>query len=391
MSCAYTYSRATCIVLLFFNLNYADFTDHMSVIDKETFLVYRRYYFIARLDNTIEVLKKLYSKSDQRKIMLLGYQVDPEEILPGYECEKFKHKAIRHSIACIRETDCIKPLFKVWDSFRAYKLLKDDLFVEDFSKEIFLITRNTINYLQRCHIIECFKHSCMDCPISFYSLDRLLQDIDFMISYFDGCSYSADEVINRLNNLADLKDLKFLVNTDDVAFRFYCLKRLKKVIDFLGTLSPEEFSISHKEDAVVQFQAYKNKTVMQLWEDLVQYKYIDDEQCMRHFLYLLHHILCNQAKKHTLLNDEVLETETDYMLDSHIDDMPIEELLDAIDSIMSNISHIHQHYQHSGLSLMQWVQVYWWIPAALFSSVCFKLIKYYYFHTSNLFRDSFKI
>jgi hypothetical protein len=74
-----------------------------------------------------------------------------------------------------------------------------------------------------------------------------------------------------------------------------------------------------------------------------------------------------------------------------MDDMPIEELLDAIDGIMNNIVHIHQHYQHSGLSLMQWVKVYWWIPAALFTSVCFKLIKYYYFHTPNLFRDSFKI
>lgn len=392
MNSTYTYVKTVYTLLLFFNLMHADFSDRMSIIDKETFLVYRRYYFIARLDNTIELLKKLYLKSDQRKIMLLGHQVDSEEILPRYECEKFKHKTIRYSIACIHETDCIKPLFNVWDSFKGYKLLKDDLFIEDFSKEIFLIMRNTINYLQRCQLVEGFKHSCMYSPINAYSLDVLLQDIDCMVGYLHNCSNSSQEVIERFNNLADLKDLRFLVNTDDVAFRFYCLKRIRRVMDFLGMLSPEELSVSHKEDGEIQFKPYKNKSVVQLWDDLVQYKYIDDEQSMRYFLCSLYIILYQQTKKHNLLDDEALEVEEGYMMiENHMDDMPIEELLDAIDGIMNNIVHIHQHYQHSGLSLMQWVKVYWWIPAALFSSVCFKLIKYYYFHTSNLFRDSFKI
>lgn len=387
----YTYVRVVYILLLFFNLNYADSYERMSLIDKETFLVYRRYYFIARLDNTIELLQKLYSKSDQRRIMLLGHQVDSEEILPRNECEKFKHKTIRHSIACIRETDCIKPLFKVWDSFKAYKLLKDDLFIEDFSKEIFLITRNTIDHLQRCQIIDRLKHSCMDCPINAYSLGKLLQDIDVMMSYLSDCYYSPEEMVDRFDNLAALKDLRFLVNTDDVAFRFYCLKRVKKIMDFLGTLPPGELLISHKEDEVLQFKPYKNRGLIQLWEDLVQYKYIDDEQSMRYFLRSLYIILYRQTKKHNFFNDEVLETEEVYMIENHMEDMPIEELLDAIDSIMNNITHIHQHYQHSGLSFIRWVQVYWWIPAALVSSICFKLIKYYYLHTSNLFRDSFKI
>lgn len=394
MNGTYTYFKTTYILLLLFNLIQADFSDHMSKIDKETFLVYRRYYFIARLDYTIELLKKLYLKSDQRKIMLLGHQVDSEEILPRYECEKIKHKTIRYSIACIHETDCIKPLFNVWDSFKGYKLLKDDLFIEDFSKEIFLIMRNTINYLQRCQLVEGFKHSCMYYPINAYDLDKLLQGIDCMVTYLNNCSHPQEEVevIERFNTIADLKDLRFLVNTDDVAFRFYCLKRIKRVIDFLGTLSPEELSVSHKEDGEIQFKPYKNKSVIQLWDDLVQYKYIDDEQSMRYFLCSLYIILYQQTKKNNLLNDEALEVEEGYMMiENHMDDMPIEELLDAIDGIMNNIVHIHQHYQHSGLSLIQWVKVYWWIPAALFSSVCFKLIKYYYFHTPNLFRDSFKI
>lgn len=386
----YTYFRVIYLPLLFFNLIYADLTERMS-IDKDTFLIYRRYYFIARLDNTIQLLKKIYSKSDQRKIMLLGHQVDPEEILPKYECEKFKHKTIRYSIACIRETDCIKPLFKVWDSFKAYKLLQDDLFIEDFSKEIFLITRNTINYLQRSQLIDVLKDSCMDYPINAYSLDMLLQDIDIMTAYVSDCYCLPDEVVER-NHFADIRELRFLVNTDDVAFRFYCLKRIKRVMDFLGTLSPTELMIPHKEDDTFYCKVYKNKTVIQLWEDLAQYKYIDDEQAMRHFLCALYSILHMQVKKHNLLNDEALEIDEGHMMEAHLEDIPIEELLNAIDGIMNNISHIHQHYQHSGLSLMQWVKVYWWIPAALFSSICFKLIKYYYLQTSSLFiRDSFKI
>lgn len=353
----------------------ADTADYVA-IDEHTFLVYRRYYFIARLDNTIQLLAKLYTESHMHQAMLAGRPVDFEEILPHYECEKLKHKAVKYSIACIRQTDCIKPLFMVWDSFKSYKLLKDDLFIEDFSKEIFLIARNTINHLQHCQQVYHLKHSCMDYPISSYTFDKLLHGIDVMTKHLCGClTYEVEE----RSNIVDLNDLRFFINTDDVAFRFYCLKRIKKAMQFLMTLPEKDLVISHIPDQDLQVKTYRDKNIMQLWDDLKQYKHIDDDQYMRYFIYSVYVLLHEQAKRYDSLDDEAL------VIHDQMEHLPIEELLNAIDSIMSNITQIHQHYQHSGLPFIQWLKVYWWIPAALCSSMAFKLIKYYYLHTDSVY------
>ena len=115
-----------------------------STISEHTFLVYRRYYFVARLKKTINLLAHMYQEVSNMQALLAGRTIDIADILPDEQLYQFKHQLIRSSIKQMRQTRNLKPLFMVWDSFAAYKSLYDELFVEEFSKEIFIITRNTI-------------------------------------------------------------------------------------------------------------------------------------------------------------------------------------------------------------------------------------------------------
>ncbi len=348
-------------------------------IEEQTFFVYRRYYFIARLDRTIKLLAKLYHETSNMQAMFVGKSIDFKNLLPEYECSKLRHNSVKHSIKSIHHTCSLKPLFMVWDSFKSYKALQDDLFVEDFSKEIFIIARNTINHIELCQQSIEFKHPCMQHTITAYILHDLLDDMDVMTQHLSCCLQDHFNINVPLRS-ADMSDLKLSVSTDEVAFRFYCLKRIEKVVKFLLVRPPEQLVIPDRCYSVFRHAEFgqhirKRKTFIQLWEDVKQYKYIDDDQFTRDFLKYILMLLHKQNNISRSLSYEDVEA-----IHNQIEKMPIEEMLNAIDSLMTNINQIHQHYQKSGLTFTQWFKRYWWVPPIVFSSFLFKAIQHYYTH-----------
>lgn len=160
-------------------------------------------------------------------------------------------------------------------------------------------------------------------------------------------------------------DSKF---SDDVLFRLYCINRIRPSIKIIKKLDPGQLLVVDKP-MVLLGGIYKNKNVLQLWDDLRYYKYLEDDLFSSYVLWRILLVLVRYKK---------ISYST---LQKNCDEINIEELLSAIDVVVSNVHHINQHYHDSGLSFAQWLKQYWWIPSILISSIFIKVIKYCYLHS----------
>ena len=198
-------------------------------IQEQTYLVYRRYYFVARLDKTIRLLAKMYHEVSSMQGILAEKHITFDEIVPEETYRLFTHKQIRKSVKEISHTRSLKPLFMVWDSFKSYKSLRDDLLVEDFSKEIFIITRNTIDSLHKHDVLSMPK---VKSPLQLEDRFNVLADMTYVLDdLLLGCSNDASF------RAKDMGDIHLAVHTDEVAYRFYCVRRLRAALDYFNGYS----------------------------------------------------------------------------------------------------------------------------------------------------------
>lgn len=334
-------------------------------IKEQTFLVYRRYYFVARLDKTIQLLAKMYQEVSAMQDLLADKQITFDEIVPQETYRLFTHKQIRRSVKEIAHTRSLKPLFMVWDSFKSYKSLHDDLLVEDFSKEIFIITRNTIDSL---HKHDTSYVRCAQSPLSLEAgLDALSDMTHLLESSLSGGS--------RCQTLraGDIGDIHLAVHTDEVAFRFYCVRRLRNALDYLLSL-PEADRAADRLPA--------RKALAHVWDDVSQYKHIDNERFVHGFAVytlMLLHCQVSEQRMHKSLSQADLVA-----MQHQIEQLPLEEILQAIDLIVKQVHNAVDHYHKSGLTFGQWIKRYWWAPPLIFSTVAIKCFLLYYknFRTS---------
>lgn len=367
-------------ILLFFVLTIS--TDLLYIradedisINEQTFLVYRRYYFVARLDKTIKLLAKMYHEVNAMQYMLADRSVNFSDIVPSSSKKIFAHKQVARSVDRMIQTRSLKPLFMVWDSFKSYKSLHDDLLVEDFSKEIFIITRNTINCLQARSQIMPLKHKCMNSACVDLNLNQRIEAISIMTehlsSMFDGPSSAG------ISRVGDMDDLKLAIHTDEVAFRYYCLHRLSRAMEYL--LSQPIESDAHVARAPLfhwQKRSKKSKTLPQLWDDVKQYKYVDNDRFIHDFVSYVFILLSKQCDGETA--QKRLSHADVIAIHQQVEQLPIEDILNAIDVIVSQVGSVVDHYQKSGLSFSQWIKQYWWAPPLLVSTVILKFIAFYY-------------
>ncbi len=353
-------------------------------INEQTFLVYRRYYFVARLDKTIRILAKMYQEVNAMQDMLAGKAIDFNDILPPSIRTVFEHKQVRRSVDRIVQTRSLKPLFMVWDSFKSYKSLHDDLLVEDFSKEIFIITRNTINCLHDCNRIAHPKHICTHNACDDLDVRQRIEAIALMTEHLaDNC----DGIVEKAEcRISEMGDLKMVIHTDEVAFRFYCLHRLERAMHYLLSL-PAQSQELIKDMRLLRLPLFcwqkrgNRKTLSQLWDDVTQYKYVDNEAFIRDFttfVLLLLNSKQEEVSNRTLSHADVIA------IHQQVEQLPIEEILNAIDVIVSQVGGVIDHYQKSGLTFGQWVKQYWWAPPLAISSIIFKFVSFYYkkYHAS---------
>lgn len=376
---ALTYYIALCAtVITMIGETHNNDTDLLP-IQEQTFLVYRRYYFVARLDKTIQLLAKMYHEVSVMQEMLTNKQIMFDEIVPEGAYQLFAHKQIRASVKEIAHTRSFKPLFMVWDSFKSYKSLHDDLLVEDFSKEIFIITRNTIDSL---HKHNAFRAYHMKNPNTLGERLDALTDMTYILENIVLIGRS-EEILFRNN---DVGSVHLAVRTDEVAFRFYCIHRFRKALDYLLSLPESNLATNlvcaSLQNRCMSFQDNKSqkisphKGLKHVWDDIVQYKHVENEEFVHHFaVYTLMLMYCNVPELHTFKS----LSHADLIAMQHrIEQLPLEEILQAIDLIVKQVQTAVGHYHKSGLTLTQWIKQYWWAPTAICATVAIKFFMLYY-------------
>ncbi len=349
-------------------------------IQEQTFLVYRRYYFIARLHKTITLLAKMYQDVNAMQKLFDGRSIDMDALLPEGDTQQFRHIMIRRSIERMRNTRSLKPLFMVWDSFSTYKSLKDDLLVEDFSKEIFIITRNSIRSLRNKGISACLEAELCDEAPQVHVLE-LLDSIDVLSDHLDNVfgSQGADQAPAK--RLAEVHDLKLGVHTDEVAFRFYCIQRLSRGADIINALPTNEIESLYQS---VQMRFKSESTIgyadmlafKKVWQDCVQYKYIEDTDFLRQCAFQLL-VLLNEYV-HTFVPQRASPYNDVIAIHQQIETIPVEHILTAIDTLVTQVTMLMDSYQKSDMTFMQWIKQHWWVPPLALSSIIWQCVKFYY-------------
>ncbi len=316
-------------------------------IDPDTFtnLVFRRYYFVKRLD---EVIKVLLFLSNQ-------HQITHKTNLP------------------------LKPLPMAWQDFVAYKDLTNPLLIEDFTQEIrvlsahFLLTHAHGHYT---HILQNFLTK--DAPLAVPP--------------------TADEEAPP-SQLAALSDLTPSIEINKVILRFYHVRRLETAMAHLLTLSKKNllplpalsstftnspcFASLHFEQTPIVAMLHSlelhhsPRAFFSLWNDLQRYKYIHDEKVFKEFARFVTHLTHS-----TLSHRHLISTEKSALLPlEQLHNMPLEDILNLLDLLVEELPGFLEKTEldsHSLLTWKQWLQKYWLIgpiSAAIFGIKLYMMYK----------------
>lgn len=355
--------------------------------------VYRRFYFINRLHKTMTLFFTL-DKNLHPKNRSLNY-----EILFNFDLLPFQHNKIKNSILDMQKKRSLKPLFMIWTDFVNYQSIDDQLLVEEFTKEILVVSRNLIissqtipNQEKKTYFSEFFKTIALP-PCA------LLDIIDNYVSLFLHYNPSLAQLVQWIPHFIDEKkytriiDLKPFVHVDEVIERFYHIQRLNKPLVMLEkantfpiyirmnyiTKSPfleihNIASFSHPN--IISCMKVMNQTktlepLIELWQDIEQYKHIHDTLLMREFLILVYAMyidLHSQLCAHQKNNRAIILLET-------IESLPLEEILQAIDILSKELPSLLDKYElKSDMSWKEWFKKYWWAPPLVTIAIGCKIL-----------------
>jgi hypothetical protein len=354
--------------------------------------VYRRYYFIHRLERIMglfqEINRSMQLNPSNIAPLINGYSqrpLNPETIFNFQNSFPFKHNKIKESIHNMEHEQNLKPLFSVWDEFITYKSVEDQLFVEEFTKEIFVISRNilTCTGINSCQLFE------LRSTIGL-TADQLLDVIDMYVDQFLVHKPEYNSANLEIILPIRMPDLHQSVHIDDVALRYYHIQRLGVVfwllnqirtkaipIQFSYITTPEGVLIDSKHQFTHEYivscikvmeQTNSIEPLMGLMQGVQRYKYIDEERFRREFLMLLLVTL-----QHLELRNP--EMRLSIKASSFTNDIPLEKILDALDLIAQELPALLEKYEfHADYTWKEWFKKYWWAPAVIAGSITFKIL-----------------
>lgn len=344
-----------------------------TTINRGTYLTFRRYYFISRLEKTMKLLLKIQSA---QRHPLRALRSD------SFDISLFHDKRIIRSLKRIEELRNLKPLFMIWDDFVAYKSLEDDIFIEDFSKEIFVVTRKVLSSLNDYAVTHPSLHEFASVPPN---------KTELLLDAIDEITHALQQVVppqrtqlhsQSAHQHAPPLDLKAEVTTDEIALRFYYIQRLQKAMELLSKVSHNQayHTIDHHADlkspgiiALLRAMQDSNSAnpVMHQWDDVKEYKFIDNMRFVREFVSV---VLITLRHVYTSPNGSLFDG-------SHIERMTIDQILHAIDIITDQVSNSSQVYANTnnGETIQEWLQQYWWVIPITVGSIAVRLAYYYYY------------
>ncbi len=346
-------------------------------INRGTYLTFRRYYFISRLEKTMRLLLKIQSAHRQ------PFRAVRSET---FDISLFHDKRIIRSLKRIEELRNLKPLFMIWDDFVAYKSLEDDIFIEDFSKEIFVVTRKVLSSLNEYGDLG---------HLSLHEIEHTAPNrTEHLLDAIDQITHALQQVVPQQSsqnrallsiNHAPPLDLKSEVSTDEIALRFYYIQRLHKAMDLLNRAPNNQayhtidYHAGLKSAGITATlramqEAGNPSPMMHQWNDMKEYKFIDNIKFAKEFVSVvfiaLRHIYTNPGG--SLLGE------------AHIENMSIDQILHAIDIITDQVSASTQAYSATeGNTFQEWLAQYWWAVPVTIGTIAIRLAYYYYHGIHN--------
>ena len=330
--------------------------DNPITIERPTHLVFRRYYFIARLEKTIKLIKEIVSNAPRDEI---------RKIANCSEMPIFSHKLVLQAAYRIQQAKSLKPIFVVWDDFSAYKSLeaevvigKDDLFIKEFGQQLFFIAKNILS-ITKPIVYKTIPYDLN--AIVSDSPEEILNALDYLIELIQSDSPKALSSHKKMHH-----DIKIHASSDEINVRFYHLKRLLPIVELIHTIdqikSPVHKSVYRTKNNEIQ---HINAT----WNQIRQYRRIGDKDYIQNFCILLFNVL-----KSIHQHDPSEATH-----DGFFGDVEIEDILYSLDVIADELNAVVQEYnQQEKASFREWITTYWWIPLSTLSSIALKILHHHY-------------
>ncbi len=339
-------------LLLYFSMILSSECPHHLHITQRTDLIYQRFYLIKRLHDPVHVL--------------LHCQMQPE-LFDHMETTFFNHAEIQLIVNEMKAAHSVKPIQVLWERFNAYQYLFDSLFTDECIRLI-------------CSLYIMQKPD----PIKFLSSRE--QHLHFLDTVMDARNQQHEKLSVRIPSHVE-------VTTDQIAQRYFVLKRLRKAMDFLVDVHIQDrnpffsdtirtTSIDYTEDVRDDLNQFSHDRIKECLRSLYQeknleplllvcseckqYRYATDDTFLQEMLmsvFLVYKSLL--LKNISESTEKMVLTEMNQVLEvyENLDRLSLDEILEAIDVATDTLITIQNIQKES------YTKHFWWLPGAALCAV----------------------
>lgn len=332
-------------------------------ISPQTATIYERYYLIKRIEKAFELLQQ------PAIVRSFTYCYITPQI--------YEHPLIATAASMMVEQQSVAPLHEAWRVCKHYQQLYDSRFAIEFVHVLFAL----------CSELGDRSRFVMSKP-----------DNRALHRYIDAIDHITQPHTNETILRSELESRHEPVDTDMIAQRYLVLKRLDKSLQLLaylqeaGTtidtnsadtkniffdLQVDSFSHSRIKECIRQMYAKKNlDPLLQVANDLQQYRFVADDTFLQEMLMNLFLVYKGLLFNATSEQDgQVIATQMHHVLEiyENIEDVPLDETLDAIDQVTDRLMALQDMEQQHRLK-----RISKRIIQGL-GAVCAGVLIYYYF------------
>jgi hypothetical protein len=283
--------------------------------------IYYRYYLIQRCQEPVELLQKNPAIWKQINFDNLDLMILDNEI-------------VQEKAALIQIKHVIHPFLELWHQINTHRHLDDASFHKDFVKLLFMLYKS----------LEQPTHQK---ATAAYSIEKMLSTID---KYTDKVRPN-----NPKKNAADYYGLPdpHAVTTDDIALNYYLIQRLDKPIKLLSAMRDElviskagwvdhamcnmaiNFSHERMNYCFNQMTMRKNlEPFLHAWQEFSRFRHAGDAHFLKEMLMMLFAVYKDLLfVRISEESEEFITSEMNTILDlyEHVNELPLDEILHAID------------------------------------------------------------
>ncbi len=279
----------------------------------------------------------------------------------------------------------------IWDDFVAYKSLEDDIFIEDFSKEIFVVTRTVLSSLDY-HGINNDQTALQQ--LATPKTEQLLDAIDAITEELQKIVPHPHSIAihhHKQHIPAPPLDLKSEASTDEIALRFYYIQRLTKAMEMIGFIrSAKPYhamqckttwkSVRVESLLRAMQESGTHHAAMNMWGEVQEYKFIDNLAFVKEFVTVIF-----IALRHLYSGNGL--TESLNHIELNIENIEVEDILHAIDIITDQVSSNSQYNEYTPNNFQEWLNHYWWIPPLTIATIIVRIIYSHYGYSHHGWSD----